>query len=162
MQNIKMKIFTILLLGIGLRGLQAQETIAASGGDASGSGGTISYTVGQVFYSAGTGTGGSESQGVQQPFEISVLTGIEEGKSITLECSVYPNPVTEMLMLKIEGKLQAQYVVSLYDMNAIRLEHKKIIGTEISIDMKNRVPATYFLVVTGNNKEIKSFKIIKK
>lgn len=39
-------ISTIFLLGIGLTGLQAQEAIPATGGNASGSGGSVSYSVG--------------------------------------------------------------------------------------------------------------------
>jgi len=45
------------------------------------------------------------AQGVQQPCEISIGTGIEEVEGITLQCSVYPNPATDILMLKIEGGL---------------------------------------------------------
>ena len=42
----------------------SQETLSASGGDATG---TASYTVGQVFYTSLTGSNGTVSEGVQQP-----------------------------------------------------------------------------------------------
>lgn len=46
----------------------SQESINASGSEATGSGGTVSYSVGQVFYSSQTGTNGNTlSEGVQQP-----------------------------------------------------------------------------------------------
>ena len=73
----KLKLITLLLLGVGLTGLQAQQAIPASGGNASGSGGSASYSVGQVIYSKNTGTNGSVAQGIQQPYEIMVVTGIE-------------------------------------------------------------------------------------
>jgi hypothetical protein len=161
MLQIKVKFSAIVLLSSLLTGLHAQEALPVTGGDASGSGGVASYTVGQVVYLTHTGTGGSEAQGVQQPFEISIISGIEEGKSITLQYLVYPNPVTEMLTLKIRGELRTDYVVSIYDMNGIRLVHIKINSIETSIDMKNLVPATYILKMTDNNKEVKTFKIIK-
>jgi len=161
MRHKKLKIIVILLFGIGLTGLQAQEAVSAAGGNASGSGGSVSYSVGQVVYTTNTGTNGSVAQGVQQPFEIAVVTGLEEAKGITLQCSVYPNPVTDMLILRIEGEVKTQYAVSLYSVSGTCLEYKKINGTETSIDMKNRVPATYFLRVTDSSKEIKTFKIIK-
>jgi len=66
-----------------------------------------------------------------------------------------------MLTLKIEGEVKTQYTVSLYDLNGICVVYKKISDVETSIDMKNLVRATYFLKVTGNNKEVKTFKIIK-
>ena len=46
--------------------IHSQESVAASGGDASGTGGSSSYSIGQVFYSNYTGLNGSEAQGVQQ------------------------------------------------------------------------------------------------
>jgi len=78
----KAKLIAAFLLGIGLTGLQAQESVTASGGNASGAGGTVSYSVGQVVYKTNTGSNGSEAQGVQQPYEISVIIGIEEAKYI--------------------------------------------------------------------------------
>ena len=54
MKNTKMKLITMLLLSLGFTGLNAQEAIPATGGEASGSGGTVSYTVGQVAYITNT------------------------------------------------------------------------------------------------------------
>ncbi|MGC8754863.1 MAG: hypothetical protein ACP5QJ_07625, partial [Thermosulfidibacteraceae bacterium] len=78
MRHKKLKLSAVLLLGLGLTGLQAQESVNATGGNASGNGGTVAYSVGQVVYTTNTGTNGSVAQGVQQPFEISVVSGIEE------------------------------------------------------------------------------------
>jgi hypothetical protein len=80
----KLILSALLLSGLGLTGLQAQEVIPAVGGNASGSGGSVSYSVGQVAYQTHTGTNGSVVEGVQQPYEISVLTAIEEAKNINL------------------------------------------------------------------------------
>ena len=45
--------------------VNAQTTIATTGGNAAGSGGSFSYTVGQISYSTVSGTNGSVAQGVQ-------------------------------------------------------------------------------------------------
>jgi len=164
--------------------IQAQETIPATGGNASGSGGSVSYTIGQVLCTINTGTNGSVAQGVQQPFEISVVTAIEEAKGISLNYnySVYPNPAFDYLILKIEGdvkpqcivslydingKVQTQCIASLYDMNGKLITTQKITGNETTIVVSNLAPAAYFLKViqtqgTASQKEIKTFKIIKK
>lgn len=68
-----LKLCTLLFFGIGLLGVYAQETIAVTGGNASGSGGTTSYSVGQMFYHTNTGTDGSVIEGIQIPYEISVV-----------------------------------------------------------------------------------------
>ena len=67
---------SFLLLGI-IGGLHAQESPTAAGGEATGTGGTSSYSVGQVVYTTATGTNGSLAQGVQQPYEISVTNSIK-------------------------------------------------------------------------------------
>jgi hypothetical protein len=100
MQHKKVKLYAIFLLSLGLTGLHAQETIPTSGGNALGSGGTVSYTVGQLVYTTNTGTTGSLAQGVQQPYEISVVNGIDEALGITLNYSAFPNPATDFLYLK--------------------------------------------------------------
>jgi hypothetical protein len=83
--------------------MYSQETVTISGGNASGSGGTVSYTVGQVSYTTNTSTTGTVTQGMQQPYEILVVTGLEEADGISLEFSVYPKPVSDFLMLKVES-----------------------------------------------------------
>ncbi len=160
----KLKLSAVLLLGLGLTGLQAQTSINATGGNASGSGGSASYSVGQVVYTTHTGTNGSVAEGVQQPFEISVVTGLEEAKGISLSVTAYPNPTTDFLQLKVDAstKLSIQSMsYQLYDMNGKLLQNEKITGNQTSIVMSNLVPANYFVKVIQGNKEVKTFKIIK-
>jgi hypothetical protein len=162
MRNKKVKLSTVLLLSITLTRLQAQEAIPASGGNASGTGGSASYTAGQLVYTTNTGTSGSITQGVQQPFEIWVVTGNEEAKGINLNCSAFPNPATDYLMLKIEGNIPTQCIASLYDINGKLLNCIKVVRNETSIFMGKFIPAIYFLKVVQDNREVKIFKIIKK
>jgi hypothetical protein len=161
MRQRRLKLSAVLLLGFGLTGLQAQEAIPATGGNASGSGGSVSYSVGQVIYTTNTGTHGSVAQGVQQPYEISVVTGIEEAIGINVSVLAYPNPVTEFLKLKVESYKVVNLSYQLYDMIGRLLENKKITGNETNIAMSNHLPATYFLKITEGTKEVKTFKIIK-
>ena len=171
MRNKKLKLSTVLLLGLGLTGLQAQEAIPAAGGNASGSGGSVSYSVGKVAYQTHTGTNGSVAEGVQQPFEISVVTGIEEAEGINLSVRAYPNPTTDYLTLSINDNVKTSHDLSLmsyqlFDMNGKLLQSEKITGNQTSIVMSNLVPATYFVKVVVKtqgiaSQEIKTFKIIK-
>jgi len=162
MRHKKLKLSAVLLLGLGLTGLHAQTAVPATGGNASGSGGTVSYSVGQVAYTTNTGgSNGSVAQGVQQPFEISVITGLEEAKGISLSVSAYPNPTADFLNLKVENYDNTNLSYQLFDISGKLLESKKITGNQTSIVMSNLVPATYFVKVTESNKEVKTFKIIK-
>jgi hypothetical protein len=161
MRQKRLKLSAVLLLGFGLTGLQAQVSINATGGNAAGSGGSVNYSVGQVFYTTNTGTSGSVAQGVQQPYEISVVTGIEEAKGINLSVTAYPNPTTDYLTLRIDEFDISNLSYQLYDMQGKLLQNEKIMDNQTSIVMSNLVPATYFIKVIQGNKEVKTFKIIK-
>ena len=161
MKHKRLKLSALLFLGLGLTGLQAQTSVNATGGDASGSGGSASYSVGQVVYTTNTGTNGTVAQGVQQPYEISVVTGIEQAKGINLSVSAYPNPTTDYLTLSIGEFDISNLSYQLYDMNGKLLQNAKITGNQTSIVMSNLVPANYFVKVIQGNKEVKTFKIIK-
>ena len=161
MRHKRLKLSAVLLLGLGLTGLQAQTSVNATGGDASGSGGSVSYSVGQVAYQTHTRTSGSVAQGVQQAFEISVVTGIEEAKGINLSVSAYPNPTTDYLTLSISEFEISNLTYQLYDISGKLLQSEKITGNQTSIVMSNLVPANYFVKVIQGNKELKTFKIIK-
>ncbi len=157
----KLKLSAVFLLVIGLTGLQAQEAIPTTGGEASGTGGSASYSVGQVVYTTNTGTNGSVAQGVQQPFEISVVTAIEEAKGINLSVTAYPNPTTDYLTLSIDEFEISDLSYQLCDINGKLLQKEKITGNQTSIVMSNLVSASYFVKVIQGNKEVKTFKIIK-
>lgn len=160
----KAKFFAIILLSFGLIELKAQETIPAVGGNASGSGGTASYTIGQLIYTTNAGTNGSVAQGIQQPYEISVVSGVDETESIKLTLYAYPNPTTDFLTLKIDASAThsiQSFSYHFHDISGKLLESKRIEGNETSIDMKHLKPAIYILKVIQSNKEVKTFKIIK-
>jgi len=149
------------LTGYGLI-IQAQTTIPAAGGNATGSGGTVSYTIGQVPYHMFSGTNGSVAQGVQQPYEISVITAIENTEGILLEYKVYPNPAHGLIKLIINPFDYGYFRYYLFDINGILLQDKKIISEETEIPLESLNPAVYFLKVLKDNQEVKVFKIVKK
>ncbi|MDG2274830.1 MAG: hypothetical protein P8L28_03195, partial [Flavobacteriaceae bacterium] len=77
-----------------------QQTIPASAGEATGTGGSSSFTVGQVFYTTNASSTGSVSQGVQQAFEFQTLSN-PELTTVQLTAVIYPNPTTDYVVLKI-------------------------------------------------------------
>jgi hypothetical protein len=155
----KKTIIGIAFIFTSFVGLHAQENTVASGGEAIGSAGTLSYSIGQVVYTTITGANGSLAQGVQQSYEISTTNSINES-AITLEMSVYPNPTTDYLTLKVEASTGLSY--QLFDLQGKVIENKKVNSNSTTIKMESLPIATYFLNITENNLTIKTFKIIKK
>ena len=162
MKHKKVLLSTLLLI-FGFISIQAQVAIPASGGEATGSGGSVSYTVGQVFDAINTGTTGSVTEGVQQPYEISVMTGIDE-PGIDLNISTYPNPTTNFLYLEVDAAISQSIQTmryQLFDMNG-RLVASEVIVSDITTIVTSQLsPATYIVKVLGDNEELKTFKIIK-
>lgn len=161
MNTKKIKIVVLFLLGFGLLTAQAQQAITATGGDDSGSGGTVAYSVGQIVYTTNTGTNGSVAQGVQQSYIISIVLGIEDN-STKLELTAYPNPTTNFLTLNVGNAELSTLRFQLYDISGKLIESRKIISSTETIGMENLPSAIYFLKVANNNQEVKTFKIIKK
>ena len=142
--------------------LDGQATTTTTGGTANGSGGSVSYTIGQITYHTISGTNGSVAQGVQQPYEISVVTAIDNTEGITLVYKVYPNPTRGLITLTIKPFYNENLRFRLYDLNGILLQDKKIESEETVISMLNHSSAIYFLKVLKDTKEVKIFKIVKR
>jgi hypothetical protein len=140
---------------------RGQETIPASGGAAAGSGGSVNYTIGQITWNMYSGTNGTILQGVQQPFEISVVTAIENTEVISLECSVYPNPTTGLIKLLVKEFDFKKLKYKLFDLNGVLIQDKKIESEVTEINLDDQPSSIFFLKIIYNNKEIKVFKIIK-
>jgi hypothetical protein len=157
------KILSIFFLfGFCVAIVQGQQTIPATGGNASGSGGSVSYTAGQILNSTISGSNGTVVQGVQQPYEISVVTAIKNTEDINLKCSVYPNPTIGLTKLVFESPDFENMRFILYDINGILLQDNKVESRETSISLEKQSTGVYFLHIMKNNVEVKVFKIIKK
>lgn len=139
-----------------------QASITVTGGTATGTGGKATYSYGQLSYTEVAGGNFIIIQGVQQPYEISIVTAIENTEKINLEFKAYPNPVSAILKLTISPFDDDNMGYRLFDVNGITLQDKKINAAETEIFMNGLTPAIYYLSVFKDNFEVKVFKIIKK
>jgi len=152
----KKLLFLLMFPIIGL----SQEAIPAAGGDASGLGGTLSFTVGQLVYTSNSGSNGSVAEGVQQPYEIYTTVGIEI-TNISLDFIAYPNPTINNIVLSIKDFNNVKLNYQLYDMNGKLLKSNKVNAINTTIDMSELPVSNYVLNINNDSSTIKSFKIIK-
>ncbi len=152
-----------LLIGIGLfcgATGQAQVSVNSSGGNASGSGGSVAFSIGQVVYTTHSTSSGIISQGVQQAYEIYKLEILETEMNILL--SVFPNPTEDHLTLQISNYNNEKLFYQLVDLHGKLLDEAEISADQTQVNTANFSPSTYFLyVVNEENKKVQSFKIIK-
>ncbi len=140
----------------------AQADIVPVGGTAAGSGGSMTYTVGQTAVQQADGNGRYIIEGVQQPYEIQTV-GVNNYPGITLDATVFPNPTRQAVRLRIanyaipDGGLTAQ----LYDANGQLLRLFTVSTLESEIDLEQYPSATYQLRVMDNKTLLKTFKIVK-
>lgn len=139
---------------------KAQDAVPATGADASGSGGNASYSVGQVVYTSVGSTSGTVNQGIQQPY-VFLAIGVNSNPNINLSMSVYPNPSTTFINLKIEKTDLKNLSFQLYDVQGKILFSKQITNSETAIPLNEYSSGDYFLKVINDKEELKTFKIIK-
>jgi hypothetical protein len=155
------QLLILLLLFCALApGWHAQSGQVASGGDASGSGGKVSYSVGQIDYMDPSGSGGSVYQGLQQPYEISDATGIEV-RSISLNFAVFPSPTLNDVSLKVD---RAEYTNLRYSL--ITVDGKILMEADVNAEI-TQIPmgflaqGLYKVNVYNEKVLVKSFNVIK-
>lgn len=139
----------------------AQRAIPAAGGQGQGSGGSISYSVGQLVGQTHFGTGGSVAEGVQQPYEISVVTSMDELTEIHLSITAYPIPTRDFLTLEVKDYEPLPTYYQLYDMTGQLWLREKVLSSHTTIDMGLLVPGIYFIKVIQGNSELITFKVLK-
>jgi len=146
-----------ILTGYGT--INAQELISTAGNSHSNTNGSISYTIGEPVIETFAGANNILTQGFQQ--SNLVVTAIDELPGLDFEISAFPNPATEIVKLRIgkESAIGMQYM--LYDMNGNLLMKNRLEGTETKIPFSDLSAAEYILIVSNQDKELKSFRIVK-
>jgi hypothetical protein len=120
--------------------------------------GNISYSIGQVFYSEQKSNEGKVNQDVQQAYIITAL-GIENLPNINI--SVFPNPTTDKIQLKVDKVEGNQLRYELVNNDGKSIAINQINSEEVVIDMKTLPVAVYYLNILDEKNKLKSFKIIK-
>ncbi len=149
----------IVLILFGFEELQAQESMNTSGGEAKGTGGIVSFSVGQLIYSTASGINGTVEQGIQQPNIISSVVSGFENSGIQIKTTAYPNPTSTELKLEVDNLKSYSY--QLFDMKGNIMDTQHVNEESVIINMKDLPQAIYILNVISSGSLVKKFKIIK-
>ncbi|KAA3622056.1 MAG: T9SS C-terminal target domain-containing protein [Flavobacterium sp.] len=158
----KNKLKHLIICVIWLSGITVfgQQNTVTTGGDASSTDGSVSYSIGQLDYVEASGTGGSASQGVQQPIEVIIL-GSDDYEEISLIAAVYPNPTVNRVTLTVQNMDKAGMEFQLHDLSGRLLQKEVINHSNTFVSMEHLSSSTYFLAVLKHGSVLKTFKIIK-
>ena len=159
----KLLLIVLFMLCSGLLISKAQESLNSGGGEAKSREGSVSYSIGQIVYTADKGFEGSATKGVQQAYEVSTVKEIET--LIELECSIYPNPTVDVLTFKLLDPGYEDLSLSLQDMTGRLISNKNVVSNQTRFSMRNLSAGVYFLRVVlkelGESREIRVFRIVK-
>ncbi len=140
--------------------IHAQKNTVAAGGTATGSGGSATYSIGQIDYENLSGTNGNVSQGVQQAYEIYSVS-INE-LSAAFDVQLFPNPTNDYINLSIGAfELHKKWNYTLTDAQGKLIYRENISESIVQINMLPLAPAAYFLNINTENSQIQTFKIIR-
>jgi len=157
MKYFKFLTTTVCFLCFGMT--QAQQSVNAAGGNASGTSGSASYSIGQLVYTTNASGSGSVAQGVQHAYEIFPV-GNENTNNVTI--TTWPNPAAEILLVNIGNYNQEKLNYFMYDAEGKLVLSGQINAQQTKINTGQLASAIYFLTIINQQQNSKqSFKIIK-
>ncbi|WP_162623257.1 T9SS type A sorting domain-containing protein [Confluentibacter sediminis] len=139
----------------------------ATGNDALGRSGSVSYSIGQVFFTYVGESVYNVAQGVQHS-----NLAEDSGENINnpqdiinaeISISVYPNPTTDFVNLSMKGvDLQnGQNTYQLFSYQGKLIQQQTIEDDKTQISLSHLSSSMYLLQVFVKNKIWKTFKILK-
>lgn len=167
MRHKRLKLSAVLLLGLGLTGLQAQTMYVKES-----SGTQTAYTLSNIqkmSFSSGnlTVTKTDNSSGVFALSDLRYLnfsdgSGLQEDLSVQSKMlKVYPNPVGDILNINLTGMSETEGTLSILNFEGKTLVTRKVSNEGVlSLDISH-FPTGIYLCRYSNATEIKTVKIIK-
>ena len=143
--------------------LQAQQATLSSGGNGTGTGGSFAYSIGQTVYTAQSNSATSLSKGVQQGFELFLITGLEDEDRFGLAATVFPNPTSNYLTVEIKNySPDTAMEIFLFDVKGQQVLRQQVVDVQTQLQMEHLSAALYVLKLIQGNKLVKVVKVIKK
>jgi hypothetical protein len=154
----KVLILGIIFININL--LFSQSDVNVSGGDANDQSGSVSYTVGQVFYNVNWNSAANINEGIQQPYEIYNISSVEN-QMHSEDLNVYPNPTNGLITLELEKFNNNNMKCNVFDLKGELILSIDLNSAKNEISLTDYPAGTYYAEIRKNNEKINTYKIIK-
>ena len=155
---IKFVLFLVFVLFSDLT-VQGQSGLISSGISYSNQKGSISSSVGQIDFLHTKSEKGSIRAGLQHPIEYNTVSNINN--TLIPNISLYPNPTSDLVLVKIEVHKQDPFQFNLFDLNGQIIKNGLLFNNINSIFLSQLPSNTYILSLYLKNQFIQSFQIIK-
>jgi len=158
MRNIASILLYLLCCG-AVTSVSAQQVISSGGASAVGTGVQLSWTIGETVIETFTGSSAILTQGFHQTRL--TITAVDPTLFPGLEVSVYPNPVSTQLRVKISGERIQNLSYQLFNAEGKAILNKLVDNPEALINMEIYTSGIYLLKFFREDDPLKTFKIIK-
>ena len=139
-----------------------QSSMNTSGGDTFSDQGSVAYSIGQVFVQINESAEISVSEGVQQPYEISLINAVFEEGDVKVSLLAYPNPTMNDLTIELQGWQHEQASFEVYDAQGKKISSGAFNQSTLSIDARLWSSGNYYLhIYSPKGDQAASVKIIK-
>ena len=135
-----------------------QNAVSTTGGHIKSSGGSTSFTVGQVAYVLKKGNGSYLNEGVQQVYT-KKTTPVEELVYLK-EVQLYPNPTHETMTLILSSKEDVQVRYTIMDNLGKEIRNGNILSEKSEISLRD-LPSGNYYISLKSKKENRIFKMVK-
>ena len=153
--------FSIIALLLLFFQTSAQSAFVTVGGEATGEGGTASFSVGQVVYTSTEDNQYTISEGIQQAYTIKDITPDAIKNLVNIELVAYPNPTSDVLHLSVKDAAIDKLSYSISDVKGRLQETGTILGAESTLQFSQYLAGVYFVEVKKDGKLVKRFEILK-
>lgn len=157
----RLKLLFFLLINLTSLCVAAQTSINSGGHSIQNNSGSLSFTVGEIFFTSYSSTNGyAAHHGIQYPYEILPVSLIHQYQN-SMEVKLYPNPFIDYLLIEVPFEFNKAGKLFLYDSFG-NLVLSNVVNTPlIRLNTMHLVPGVYIAhIEIDNDKQI--VKLIKK
>jgi len=151
-----MKSTVTLLMLLIVQNAGAQQAVLSSGGDASGSSGSISFSIGQVAFTSSGDNAANE--GVQQPYEFFTVSLHESHEAYQID--IFPNPTTDELVIGTDNR-NHDLTAMIFDAKGMLIETIRLQNATTRISVSNWASATYVISINDSKGTSSSYQLVK-
>ncbi|WP_026839411.1 T9SS type A sorting domain-containing protein [Gillisia sp. JM1] len=132
-----------------------------AGGDGVGNGGSIAFSVGQIFYNVNSDNDYIVYEGIQQP-DIENTAAKPALTETKIKLSTYPNPVVDYFIIETSDLKDKNITYKLFDLSGKLIMQSKLIKPKTTVNTYNLQSALYLLYLTEDGQHMKTVKILKR
>lgn len=149
----------IVVLLLAPFSMSGQVSVNSSGGEAIGSNGSVSFSVGQVDYINFSSAQNMMSEGVQQPIELYTVKIEELQEKVYL--TLYPNPTTQNLWLQFDGAVHNRKKIEVYSISGQKVKSLEIDESKPQLDVSDLANGTYIIRVYAHGTVLFTKRFVK-